>query len=148
MMFIIGTGSTGAVTRARCQVPTAASPFRGRHGMRIRQRHAEQRVGAEAALVLGAVEVDQAAVEAFWSAASKPSSADRRVVDVRHGLAARPCRGSASCRHRAVQPLPWCRWTRPTAPRAAEAGRIGQRDFRFERGIAAAVEDFAGVDVD
>ena len=37
--------------------------LRRRDRMRVRQRHAEQRVGAEPALVLGAVEVDQALVE-------------------------------------------------------------------------------------
>lgn len=33
--------------------------------MGVGQRHAQQRVGAQAALVLGTVQIDQAAVQAF-----------------------------------------------------------------------------------
>ena len=54
--------------------------------------------------------------------------AEQRVaelaVDVGDGLAARPCRGSASCRRRAARRLRACRWMRPRAPRRGPARRL------------------------
>ena len=47
----------------------------GRRGPGHGQRHAEDGVGAEAGLVVGAVEVDQRGSSRRWSSASKPSTA-------------------------------------------------------------------------
>ena len=61
-MFIIGTGSVRAIGAAEVAVQRHAEFLGGRLG--DRERDAEDRVGAEAALVRRAVELDQRLVDA------------------------------------------------------------------------------------
>ena len=146
MMFIIGTGSIGVAAVAR-GAATAACFFDAATACALASDTPSSALAPRRPLFSVPSRSIRRRSSAAWSAASKPCSALAIVaVDVGDGLAARPCRGSASCRRRAVRRLPSCRWRRPTAPRAAEAA-VGERDFGFERGIAAAVEDFAGVDL-
>ena len=62
MMFIIGTGMTGS--RRTAQVLEQRLSGLARRGMRVGQRHRQQRIGAEPALGVGAVEFDHARIEA------------------------------------------------------------------------------------
>jgi hypothetical protein len=121
--------------------------LRGGDRVRVGERDAEQRVRAQAALVVGAVEVDQAAVEPLLVVGVETLEriGDRRV-DVRnrllHSLA-------EVARLVAVAQLDRFLGTGGGARghhRAAEAA-VAERDLGFEGGIAAAVEDFAGVDL-
>ena len=92
MMFIIGTGSTGVAAIGEVLVQRHLP--RAAHRVRDGQRDAEQRIGAEAALVLGAVEFDQALVEARpgrWHPCRSSASRDL-AVDVGRPPCARPCR--------------------------------------------------------
>ena len=63
MTFIIGTGITGSRPLARYFHSDCLLSGRGR--ARIRERDGEQRIGAEVAFVLGAVELDHDFVERF-----------------------------------------------------------------------------------
>ena len=117
--------------------------FRNRHRVRICERNAEQRIRAELRLIRRAVEFDQLCVEALLI---------RRVetfqrlcdfpVDVRNGVLdafafVAPFIAVAQF-HR------FARAGRCTARhRSATDGTVGERDFGFERGIAARVENFA-----
>ena len=93
-------------------------------GLRHRERDAEQRVGAEAGLVVGAVELDQRLVE---QPLVEPLEPDDRLadlaVDVRDRLLRRPCRRSGR-RRRAARPPRGRRCSRrsgpPPGPRAPE----------------------------
>ena len=84
--FIIGTGRIAR--RLAAEVAPQRLALLGRRRVRRGERDAEDRVGAEARLVRRAVELDQRAVEAVWSSASRPR--DRRgdlAVDVADRLA-------------------------------------------------------------
>ena len=91
------------------------------------QRHAEDGVGAEAGLVVGAVEVEHLAVDL---ALVEGVEAEQRLadlaVDVVDGAARRPCRRSGR-RRRAARPPRTGRSTRPRArwraPRRPRRGR-------------------------
>ena len=141
MTFIIGTGICIAPHAAEVAVQRQARFF-GRGACATAMRHGQHRVGAEAALVVGAVEVDQRAVEEGLLARVE---AEHRFgdlgVDVLDRLAARPCRGSGSCRRRAARSLRASRWRRRTARRRGPwcriraARRIRRWDCRGCRGF-------------
>ena len=61
MMFIIGTGMTGAAPAARCRYNGNLAVARG--GMRGGERYGQNRVRAELGLVVGAVRRDELRVE-------------------------------------------------------------------------------------
>ena len=114
-----------------------------------RQADAEDRVGAEPALVVAAVERDHRRVDLGLVLGLV---ADDRVGDLAVDRCApprrRPCRPSGSCRRRAARPLHARRSRRPTAPRRGPSLPSSSVTSTSTVGIAAAVEDLAGVDVD
>ena len=122
-------------------------PAAGRQRMRIRQRDPEQRVGAQACLVLGAVQRDQAVVQALLVGRIQ---ADHRLgdgaVDVGHRLAHALAEVT---RLVAIAQLDRLARTSGSAARHGRAPAVtaGQGDFGFERRVAARIQDFAGVDV-
>lgn len=120
---------------------------RGGHGMRGSQRDPQQRVGAQAALVLGAVKIDQATVQALLVGRIEVlqrlgDGAVDVVHRVAHALAQVAGLVAITQLHRF---LGTGRGTRRHG-RAAER-TVVQRDFGLQRGIAAGVEDFAGEDL-
>ena len=123
--------------------PQRFARFGGR-GARDGERHAEDGVGAEPRLAVGAVEREERLVEAALIARVAPG--DRGgdlLVDVADGA------GDALA---AERPLAVAQLERLAAPgrrprrhRRAPAGPGRQRDIDFNGGIAAAVEDLARV---
>ena len=92
---------------------------RGRGGVRVGQRHRQQRVGAEAATCSRCRRASIIfASRPAWSCASRPSSASRSIgVDVRDRLAARPCPVALRVAVAQLHRLARCRSRRPRAPR-------------------------------
>src|SRR5690606_22802159 len=120
--------------------------LRHRDGMRIRHGDAEQRIGAQPALVLGPVQVDQAAVEPGLvrrvHPGDGPGNGGVDVLDrLPDTLAEIAGLVTVAKLHRLARAGRGARGHH----RAAEAA-VGQGDLGLERGIAAAVEDLAGVD--
>ena len=114
--------------------------------MRIGKRNSEQCIGAEAALVLGTVQVDQAAIQsflvrrinAFQCRGDGAIDVGHRVL---HALAQVAGLVAIAQLHRFLAAGGSAGWHRGAAERT-----VGQRHFGFKRGVAAAVEDLAGVD--
>ena len=118
-----------------------------RGGVGAGERDAEDRVGAEIGLVGRAVEVDQRGVDRAWSAASSPESAGA-IVSFTFSTALRT-------------PLPPIAGLVAVAQldRLVGAGRgagrdcrpadraVGEDDLHLDGGVAARIEDLAGVDV-
>ena len=69
-----------AFAELRAEVPVQALLRIARGRLRGGQRDGQQRIGAEPALGVGAVELDHPAIEAAWSRGSRPSSAARSTV--------------------------------------------------------------------
>ena len=92
--------------------------------MRARQRHAEDRVRAELALVRRAVEVDQEVVDAGLVDGVQPEQLRGDPLGRRCGpRSARPCRRSGPCRRRAARRPRGRRSRRRTAPPPARPSR-------------------------
>ncbi len=119
-------------------------------GLGDRERHAEDGVGAEARLVRRCRRGRSSCCRSGpGRVASRPASASKispltASTALQHALAA----DSASCRRRAVPPPHGRRSRRPTARPRGPSRRSSSIDVDLHRGIAAAVEDFAGDDVD
>lgn len=78
-------------------------------------RHGERRVGAAQAALVGAVEVEQRAIqEGLFARVQAQHGLGDLGVDVPRPRA-RPCPGSGPCRRRASRWLRASRWTRPMA---------------------------------
>ncbi len=142
--FIIGTGSTSRGLAA--EVAPQRQPLLGRLRVRRRQRHAEDRVGAEARLVRRAVERDQRAGRAppgrprpcpAPPAAISPSTFATARVTPLPPQRSPPSRSSVASNSPVEAP-------EGTAARPLRAG--AQPDLDLDRRVAAAVEDLAGVD--
>ena len=141
--FIIGTGSTPRGLAA--EVAPQREALLGRLRVRGRQRHAEDRVGPEARLVGGAVELDQGRVETALIGGVE--AGDRRgdlAVDVRD----RTGDALAPPALAAVAQLLGLELARrgPGGHRCVAVRARAQADLDLDRGVAAAVEDLAGVD--
>ena len=133
MMFIIGTGMLIGPAAAEVAVERQAGFFGRRLGHR--HRDGQHGVGAEARLVVGAVQFDQGLVdEGLLLGIEADDGFGDFGVDVLDGLAARPCRGSAPCRRRAVRWLRARRSRRRTARRRGPSRRIraGHRLRRWD----------------
>ena len=114
-MFIIGTGRIVAPAPPIVAVERQAARRRRRLGRG--EADAEDRVGAEARLVVGAVERDQRRVEpGLVLGVEARHRVGDLAVDGRDRLARRPCRASGSCRRRASRPPRARRSRRRTAP--------------------------------
>ena len=134
------------VRRVAAEVAPQRQPLLGRRRVGGGERHAEDRVRAEARLVRRAVEVDQRAVEALL--VGRVAARDRLgdlAVDVadrlRHALAAE--RRAAVAQLGRLELAGGCAARHRGAP-----GRAGaQRELDLDGRVAAAVEDLAGVDL-
>ena len=117
--------------RRRRGSATAAGRCSAAAALRRGQRHAEDRVGAEARLVRRAVELDQRAVEARLvgrvAAASRPSAIS--PLTLRDRLRARPCRRTRR-RRRAARSPRTRRSRRPTGTAARPVRAGAQRTAR------------------
>ena len=113
--FIIGTGIFLRAAAAEVAVEREARLLGRRLG--AGDRHREDGVGAEARLVLGAVQLDQHLVDVRLLGGVE---AEDRLADlgvhVLDRLHARPCRRSAGRRRRAARSPRASRWRRPRAP--------------------------------
>ena len=88
----------------------------GRRGLGRGERHAQDRVGAQPALVRGAVELDHGGVQRRAGRSRRGRARARRSRRSRSTPPGpRPCRSSAR-RRRAARPPRTRRWTRPRAP--------------------------------
>ena len=143
--FIIGTGSTCA--RLAAEVAPQRQALLGRGRVRGGQRHAEDRVGAEARLVRRAVELDQLPVEPRLVGGVE--AGDRLgdlAVDVGDGLrdalaaATRVPPSRSSVASNSPVEAPDGTAARPAAPER-------RRELDLDGRVAARVEDLAGVDV-
>ena len=120
--------------------------LRGGHGMGIGQRNPQQRVRTQAALVLGAVQIDQAAVQAFLVGGIEAlQRGGDRGIDVGHSVAHALAQVTGLVAvtqfHGFLGAGRGARRHRGTTERA-----VLEDDFGFQRGVATAVEDFTGVD--
>ncbi len=89
-----------------------------RRCLRHRQRHAQDRVGAQPRLVRRAVQVDHHLVDLHLVGRVQAAEhVEDLAFDIGDGLSGRPCRRSAPCRRRAVPPPRARRWRRRRAPR-------------------------------
>ncbi len=113
-----------------------------------RQADAEDRVGAQPALVVGAVEFDHRQVDAdlFRRVEAQKRLGDL-AVDARHGF-----QHALALVARVVAVTPFDRLVGAgggaRGHRGAAQRAVLQRDVDLDRGVAAAVEDLAGVNVD
>ena len=102
---------------------------------------AEDGVGAEAALVVRAVERAQAPVDADLV---ERIVAEQRLRRSRRSpprpRCGRPCRRAASCRRRAARPPRACRSTHRTAPPPGRGAPLSSSDVDLDGRIAAAVD--------
>ena len=111
------------------------------------QRHAEDGVGAEPGLVVGAVEVDQhpvdvALIEGVEARPGRRRSRRRRGRRRR----ARPCRRSGR-RRRAARPPRTAPVDAPDGTMARPVGAGVEEHLDLDRGVATGVEDLAADDV-
>src|SRR3546814_8379564 len=103
---------------------------------------------SDLALVLGAVEVDQALVKRNLVISVEALQRLRdRLVDILHGLQHALAQVAGLVAIAQFDRLLRTGGSSGRHHRATEAA-IGKRDFGFERGVATGVEDFAGVDPD
>ena len=116
-------------------------------GLERRHRDAEQRVGAEPALVGGAVEANHRLVELALRQIAIAQRAGNLAVDVRDGFASRPCRDSARVAVAQLQRFALA-GRRARGHRRAPARAALEHDVDFNRGIAARVENLARLDVE
>src|SRR5690606_29861278 len=101
----------------------------------------------QAALVLGAVEVDQALVEPGLVIGIETLQRLRDgLVDVGHGIEHALAEIAGLVAVAQLDRLLGARGGARRHHRAAKAA-VGERDFGFKRGVATGVEDFAGVDL-
>ena len=145
MMFIIGTGSSVRVRAAEVAEQRQLGRLGG--GLGDGERDAEDRVGAELALVRGAVELDQRLRRSGagrWPRSHRSPGRSRRAR--RRRPSARPCRRSATCRRRAARRPRTHRWMRRRAPRRGATVPSSSSDLDLDGRVAPGVEDFAGAD--
>ena len=128
-------------------VAVQREPVLLRDGLGRRERHAEHRVGAEARLVVGAVERDEHRVEA---ALVGGVDADDGVADLARSRGRRP--GRRPCRRSASSPSRSS--TASCAPVLAPLGTAArprapeiELDLDLDGGVAAGVEDLPADDV-
>ena len=149
MTFIIGTGITGSrAPPPSRRVPVQRQPASRAAACALASDTASMRVGAEAALVVGAVELDHARVEAGLVARIAPeSAAAQHGVDVldrlEHALAAVALRVAVAQLDGLARAGGGARGHRRAAERAGVQHHVG-----FDRGVAARVEDLAAANVD
>jgi hypothetical protein len=102
------------------------------------ERHAEDGVGAEAGLVVGAVEVDQQLVDAALVEGLEPTSSSAISPLTWRRRRARPCRRSGRRRRAARRPRT-ARWRRPRG-RWPDRAPGGEDDLDLDGGVAAGVD--------
>ena len=109
------------VGRLAAEVAPQRQAGLGGCGLGRGERHAQDRVGAEPALVRGAVELDHRPVEAgLVGRVESPHRLGQLAVDVRRRPARRPCRPRRR-RRRAARPPRTRRWTAPEGTAARPA---------------------------
>jgi hypothetical protein len=111
-------------------------------------RHAEDRVGAQPALVLGAVDLDHRGVDGLLLGGVEAQEAFGKFAvhgghGLQHALAHVAALVAVALFHGLVDAGRRARGHRGAALRA-----VLQRDVDLDGGVAPAVEDLAGVDVD
>jgi hypothetical protein len=112
------------------------------------QRDAEEGVGAEPALVLGAVELDHAPVEGRLILTSMPTTAVAQLAaDVADGLEHPLAAVAGLVPVAQLQGLPGAGGGAGGDRRAAD-GPVGGDHIGLDGGIAAGIQDLAGTDVD
>jgi hypothetical protein len=139
-MFIIGTDPA--------DIAVQRQPERFRRRLCDRQAHAQDRVGAELALVVGAIKRDQLGVDVGLVLRLEADdglgdwAVDRfhRLADPLAAPAALVAVAQLHCLMRARR--------RTGRDRRPAHAAVLQGNVHLHRGIAAAVEDLAGVDVD
>ena len=145
MMFIIGTGSTASRPPARYF--HSGSFFEAATACALASDTPSSALAPRRPLFSVPSRSIRRRSRPAWSAASKPVSAVAIVaVDVRDRLAHALAEVARLVAVAQLDGLLGAGGRAGRHHRAAEAA-VGQRDFGFERGIAAAVEDFAGVDL-
>ena len=135
------------VRRLAAEVAPQRLPGLGRGRLRGRERHAEDRVGAEAALVRRAVEVDHRAVERLLVGGVDAAAPPRRSRRSRsRPPSTRPCRPSASPPSRSSTAS-----NSPVEAPEGTAARPAAPDFSSTStstvGLPRRVEDLARVDL-
>ena len=121
---------------------------RQRRGARRSHRHGEERVGAELRLVWRAVELQHRRVDSQLVRGVATAEAGRdRLLDIPNGV---PNAFAAVAVSLAVAQLDRLVLARAGAARNSRSakGAVVENNVGFDGGIAAAIEDLAGVDVD
>ena len=149
MMFIIGTGITGwrlpPIRCARCRYSGSLGIVGGR--VRVGQRDPEDRIGAELALVVGAIQLDHLRIQLRLVARVE---ADQGHLEHGVDVLDRPERALATIAlgvaiaqlHRLARPGGCARWH---GCAAVDAG--GQDDVRLDGRVAARIDDLACADI-
>ena len=142
--FIIGVGSTWAFGPA--QVAPQRRPAGVGGGARHRERGAQHGVGAQRRLVGRAVELEQRVVDPALVERVEPEQHLGDRARSRRRPPADALAAVAAGRRRAARAPRARRWRRPTARAARPNAPSSSQASTSTRGIAAGVEDLAGVE--